>query len=310
MDTGRMPACIDVPLVGGNNTSVPDMLNKADAIKAAINTQSLNAHGGNRCDHDKNQFKRPTFLRDAKRRPHCLEEAKRRIELAIGDNFRYPQFAGLFYHSDANGRRRRSERIEGVLSLALPTLLHVLNLQRMACGFYDSGNNFHYYNFLYLQDKTNQNYSRIKREMDVLQKEKIILVTTTRKPNNDGSWRTTSVQIEFTDKIFQMLELMPEFEKDRERAACKFYEKQKRLDHNREKRQMFKKPHFTTDKTDKTSSAPVNDLKSLTQKLTRPYSAPQRGRGQDIKDLYQRARSQGYTPEQAAEIVRKKYPPS
>lgn len=310
MESGRMPVCDAKPLVGSNITNVPNKsLTGADLSQKSVNTQVFVY--GNRCDHDKNNFKRPNFLTNAKRRPHSLEEAKRRIDQSIHDNFRYPEFAGIFFHSAADqgsGRHRRSERIEGILSLALPTLLQTLNLHRMACGFYDNRNEFHYFDYLYLQDKTSQNYSRVQREMSDLQTAGIIKVNNIRKMNNDGTFRTVRVEIEFTDKIFAMLELMPEFLKDRETIAIKFHEKQSRLDNNKAKRDFYRKKTFP-DKKPSYLKKQAPSLHASVQSIVKRVSTPQSGRGYAIKQRMDQLQHQGFTPVQIMDFLKKEFPP-
>ncbi len=318
MESGRMPACDIVPFDGRDIASGVECPLQGENINYYSSMQAV-LKGGNRCDHDKNNFKKPAFHGVSKRRPHVLEEAKRRIDTAVSYHFRYPMYSGLFYHQDqdgkANGRQIRSERVEGVHSLALPTLLQTLNLHRMACGHYDNRNQFHYYNYAYLESQTNQSSIRIKREMKLLQDRGVIKVNSIKEMNDDGSWRTISVQIEFTDKIFEMLELIPEFLKDRETSAIKFHDKQARLDKNQKKRDIYRKPAFTpprSPKTDKINQTLQPQLQTLTKGMCRLTKRPQavdKGRGMEIRDLYQRLTSQGCTPAEAAEIIRTKYPP-
>lgn len=309
MNLGRNPACIIVPCRGAaDNTSGKLDLTRQDDSQ---NSQCLQLKKqGNRCDHDKNRFKRPRFHEKAKKRPHSLEEAKRRIAASISDNFRYPMFAGLFYHKDEagkpNGRHIRSERIEGIHGLALPTLLQTLNLHRMACGYYDSHNRFHHYNYAYIENQTEQSSIRVKREMRQLQEAGIIRVSTVKEKNNDGSWRTKSVQIEFTDKIFEMLELMDEFLKDRETIALKFHARQAQIDKKRKKKEIYRKQSFKPRHVD---NRPALSCQSIARKLTIPSRGSNSGRGEEIRSAYNTLLSQGRSPQEAAEILRNKYPP-
>lgn len=311
MDSGRMPACVVAPCSGesGNTSGLNIVLTGADANNYYSGNQPFVK--GNRCDHDKNNFKKPAFHGVSKRRPHVLEEAKRRIYTSISDHFRYPMYSGLFYHQDqtgrANGRQIRSERIEGVHSLALPTLLQTLNLYRMACGHYDSGNKFHHYNYAYLESQTDQSAARVKREMALLQERGVIKVNTIREQNNDGSWRTTRVEIEFTDKIFEMLDLLPEFLADRETSSIKFHEKQIRLDKNRAKKDLYRKTSFRPDP--KVVNNHSKGLQSLTTKLTKPYKPTENGRGVKIRDAIQNLVAKGVSLPDAMETVKKLFPP-
>jgi hypothetical protein len=240
--------------------------------------RSQSQSSGNRCDHNKNSFKRPKVLRNAKRRPHCLEEAKRRIYEAIDNNFRYPKFAEIFFHKNGCGgdgapvrhlaRKRRSEGVEGILSLTLPLLLHTLNLHKMACGFYDKNNNFHYRDYVYLETSTDQSSIRIKREMAVLKRLEIINVINMREQNNDGTWRHIGTRIEFTDKIFDMLELMPEFLADREYSYRRFQKDQKIID-NKEKTLSSFKPKNPYERKSKVDNSRVESCQSSAKILTK-----------------------------------------
>lgn len=318
MDSGRIPACDIVPLAGDHIASGCEVLIGRNSNDYYPSMQESHIKKGNRCDHDKNKFKRPSVFDNAKRRPHCLEEAKRRIYESINDNFRYPQFAGLLFHkagsADQNGsvrdesRKRRSERIEGIFSLTLPLLLHNLNIHKMACGFYDQNNNFHPQDYSYIESKTDQSSVRVKREMAVLQSEGIIKVNTQRELTNDGVWRTKSVEIEFTDKIFEILELIPEFLNDRETSYKMFHEKQSRLDKNQAKRDIYRKSSFSPDKNrNKANLKP--SLSSGLRGCVKPVPAAQKGRGAAIKERMQQLQYQGHTPTQIFDLLKKEFPP-
>jgi len=308
MDWGRNPACNIESLAGCHIASGTDSVTERDDKEARADSQALI---GNRCGHDKHRYKKPLFSNSTARRPHVIEESKRRVQQAFSDIYAYPKFTQVFYHPvnlEGGGRRRRSEAIEGTLSLTLTALLHTLNLQKMACGFYDSGNKFHYYNYAWIEKATDQHAARVKREMKVLQDYGIIKVVTNRQRNSDGSWRTIDVRIEMTDKIFMMLDLEDAFTRDRETISIKFHTKQARLDKNRARRDIYRKPSFSQPKA--RASSKDASIALLTAQLTRRPSNPiKSGRGQEIKDLYLRLTSQGVSPAEAAEIIRNKYPP-
>lgn len=322
MELGRNPARVVVPFAGSHNTDGADVLIGQNNNHYYSSMQYLHTKfvrfsliRGNKCGHDKNTFKRPAFHGKAKRRPHSIEEGKRRIDAALNDHFRYPEFSGLFYHQDndglPNGKRIRSERREGVHGLALPTLLQSLNLHRMACGHYDNQNQFRFYDYGYLQNQTDQASIRVKREMKLLQDRGVIKVNTRREQNPcTGKWRTIGVSIEFTDKIFQLLDLMPEFLQDREKISGKFYDKEKRKEKKLRKQDIYRKPNF---KPSKSGAKPEVGLQSLTQKLTmnhrkvdKPQSNP---RAVQMQKLYGTLVSKGYTPQAAIELIKKTYPP-
>jgi hypothetical protein len=143
--------------------------------------------------------------------------------------------------------------------------------------------------------------------MAVLQSGGIIKVNTRREMTHDGIWRTTDVEIEFTDKIFQILDLIPEFLSDREYQSVKFHEKQQRLDKNRAKKNLYRKPSFRP--SNKVIHNHTKDLQSLTKKLTKPYKPTQSGRGVQIRHAIQKLLDKGVSLPVAIEAVKKLYPP-
>lgn len=304
MDLGRKPVYEDNSFcreIFANGSQ--DKLDERNNSHKSVNAQLLKQ--GNGCNHDKNNFRRPDFTGNGKRRPHVIEEAKRRIEQAVSDIFMFSEFTRVFYHPLKNerGRRRRSESVEGTFCLALPMLIHGLNLSRMECGFYKNDNEFHSYDYAYLVNKTNQNYSRIKREMKLLQELGIIKVISTREKTADGAWRTKNVRIEFTDRIFQMLELMDEYLRDRETSDKMFHGKQSRLETERKRLERFRKPYF------KSKPYQAKGLQSLPEKLTKRPAMVVKGQGLEIREQLNDLVRKGMSVPQAIEALKKLKPP-
>jgi hypothetical protein len=306
MNSGRMPAC-DISLFSRQS----DIASVVEPIQGDNNQNSLIAQEsrkGNRCGHNKDSFKRPKIFREAKRRPYVIEEAKRRVYAALEHNFRFTAFSGLFYHQDENGkgtgRKIRTERVEGTHSLTLPVLLHHLDIHRMACGHYDNRNEFRYYNYAFLENATDQNAIRIKREMKLLKERGILEVVTLREQNNDGSYRTKEVRIEFTDKIFEMLELLPEFLLAREEKAIKFHEKQARLNNNQKKREIYRKTAKFKSKQPKTPNQNPTLSSKLQSCIKRPPSDSNAGSGIAIRDKINNLVAKGFSVKDAMELIR------
>src|ERR1044072_8410279 len=111
MNLDRISACNVSPLVGPEQSqAVPDNLQgQSNAELKRLQSISL----GNRCGHNKNKFKKPTFYGLRKpnaRRPHTIEEALKRIDsaekrLRESPNrsrfylFEDERFASLFYRA-------------------------------------------------------------------------------------------------------------------------------------------------------------------------------------------------------------------
>jgi hypothetical protein len=314
MNSGRMPACDFLPYQGRQTTSVPDVLIGQNNIRYYHSMQHLvhtkftkfTIERGNRCGHNPNRLKKPKFHAAHKRRPHVLEEAQRRIDQAISNIYLYPEFTKMFYHStNKKGirRRRRSESIEGAICLALRALLNSLNLKRMACGHYDKANRFIHYNSGYIVKNTDQSKIRVKRELKLLQEYEIIKINTKRAQRIDGSWETTQVEIEFTDKIFRMLNLMDEFLKDRETCNIKFHEKQRVLDKNHEKKNFYDKKSFNL-------HAKKDRLPAILKPIIKRIPLREKGDGYKIRDKIKQYVSQGLSVSDAMTLVKQQYPPS
>jgi hypothetical protein len=308
MDSGRKPACDTVLLAGSNIASGCKVLIGRNSNDYYPSMQELYIKRGNRCDHDKNNLKQFIPPKNYKIRPHSIEEALRRLKEVEDKPNKYGNVIPLFFHpADKGGRKRRSERLESTKRLVLAALINTLNLQAMAIGYYNNRNEFHYFGYAKLILLTELNASRLKRAMKDLQDMELVKVVSIREKDEKGRYRTREVKIEFTDKIFQMLHLMDEFLKDRETSAIKFHEKQSRLDKNRQKKENFRKPFFSS--TIKKAKQEVGNIGGIANKIGKPIPKPTRGRGQEIKELYGNLIARGSTPQEAAEIIRTKYPP-
>ena len=184
---------------------------------------------GNRCGHDPKKIRIPLFPAHHKRRPHALEEAKRRIIFAQNSPYDFPHMGEVFHHPNKNGRKRRSEGVEAINNLVLSTLLHTVNLATMASGDYEKGNHFKHYDYYKLSQLAGMSYPRFKRAMAELQRLGFVHVVPCFKKNHNGDFRINYVQIILTEKIFRALGLMNELQKDRERALTKWKRKTSKI---------------------------------------------------------------------------------
>lgn len=313
MEMGRNPARVVVPLPGMHNTDGADVLIGHNSNNTFDSMQHLRtAIKGNRCGHDKHNLLRLIRPENHKRRPHSIEEALRRLEEIDNRPNKYGDVTCLFFHAkDKGGRKRRSERLEATKRLVLSALLNWLGLQKMVFGYYNNRNEFHYFDYSKIQQVTGLSSIRIKRAIKDLKEQEILKVNIKRDLNPfTGEYRTKNVEIELTDKIFQMLELIPEFLADRDSAAKKFYDKQKRMDKKIRRLDIYRKPNF---RASKPVAKPEVGIKSLTQKLTmnrlKVDKAPVNPQGQQAQKMYSILRAKGYSPQEAIELIKKAYPP-
>lgn len=343
MESGRMPACVVLPLPGPDNTSALD-LNPTGRDNSQDLTKKQVFVYGNRCDHDKNNFKVPPVFGKTKsgaRLPHAISECGKRLQylasrirggisrndiereklnhtgmlqwfIALYDN---PKFIGFLYHNTPGkpARKRRSESLEAIIFITLGTIISRLNLYKMAYGFFNSGNEFVYFDYARIAKEAGISIIRVKRAMKILQASGFFKVISIKKTLNDGKIINIATQIHATDLVFDFLGLMPEFLKDRETSAIKFHEKQSRLDNNQAKRDFYRKQTFPAKKPSylKKVGASFKGAKqevSLQSCVKRP-SAPQSGRGYAIKQRMDDLKYQGLPPQQIMDILKKEFPP-
>lgn len=312
MKLSRRTAAQDEVFPGGKAAST--RCNKDNNV--FNNTAGLVKKQGNRCAHDKNNLKIPEWYGVDKKRPNIIEEANRRIFSNISNKswFRFPEFSGLLYHlnDEGKGRKIRSERVEGTYSLALPTLLQHLDIHKMACGHYDNRNIFRYYNYSFIKEKTDQTYVRIKREMKLLQDRGIINVINRCEINEDGEYEHIETRIEFTEKIFEMLDLTEEYLRDRETSCEKFHERQSKIDKNKKRLEVFrKKSKFDQKKLNKKSKTYNSNLQiiHLKSKYNQENHLLKKGNGEQVNWQIQNLVAAGHTIAEAFEIVKSQYPP-
>jgi len=343
-----MPASVAIPLVGEYNASGFDVLIGHNNSHYYYSMQLSHANfvnfsltPGNRCGHDKNKIKVSPFYRTStlrNRSPHVIEESGKRLAFIasqlrtrISQDFidrgkdkpsgmlswylslyEDRRFLRLLYdiRDDRPSRRRRSESLEAALFITLGTLISRCNLYKMAYGYFDQRNRFDYFDYARIVKHSGLTLSRVKRAMKVLQDSGLVKVTPIYKTLNDGAKVTDYTVIELSEEVFFMLGLKNEFLDDRETSSIKFHAKQSRLDKKQAKREMFRKPNFSTSKK---KAKPEVAIQSLAQRLSinrpkvdkvqpNPIAAP------SLK-LYGTLVAKGYTPQQAIELIKKTYPP-
>lgn len=267
MNLDRISACNVSALTGTEHTQAEPINQQGQSNAELKRLQSISL--GNRCDHNKNKFKKPKFygqLHVNDRRPHSIHEALRAIDHAEERLRAFPKrsrfylfenerFASLFYRIGKNGKRRyrRSESIESAIFLALRAIIYSTDLYRMACGFYDNRNQFHFYNYGYLEKETNQSEIRIKRGMAVLQEEGLVKVVKVVETLNDGAIRTKEVRIEVSEDVFNMLGVTDQLLKDRQNRHIKWQERQNRLDAKDKHKNLYKPRPLTERRVDNKS---------------------------------------------------------
>lgn len=180
---------------------------------------------GNRCGHVANNFKRPTYVGDNKRRPFCIAEAERRIGRAQNNINDFPLLKELIYNADNGGRKFRSEFREASTALVLSAILHNLWLYAMAVGHPDNNDKFRYLGYERIRNVTQLSNARIYAAMALLKKLEIISVQPIWQFKEDGTVKTREVRIKVSPKIFDMLGLTKEFLKDRQKQEEKYFKK-------------------------------------------------------------------------------------
>lgn len=224
---------------------------------------------GNRCGHTSNNFRRPTYIRDTKRRSHSIQEAMRRLIYSETHRYYFPQLGQIIYNANRGGRLRRSEFREAATALILSALLKDISLYAMAFGYFDNQEKFHYYNYERLKNVTGLSDKRICSVMKRLQELEIVKVTRILDERENGKIITKKVIIKLTDKIFEMLELTNEFLKDRQDDTVKHQKIEARLNKKRKQLECFKpRSKFIT----KTKPITSNVIKRVPKAISNGFS--------------------------------------
>lgn len=336
MDSGRMPACDAVlPLAGSNNAS-GDKYSSTGRDNTNYYPSMQPVLSGNRCDHDKNSLKvSPVYgaRKSTNRRPQVIEETGRCLQYLasrIRDGicrddvereknkptgvlqwfvslFENPGFLRFLYHigDGKPGRKVRSEGFESTLLITLGTLIFGLDLHKMAYGYYDKANRFVFFDYGSLIKNSGLSLSRLNRAMKFLKEIGIISVSPIVKTLNDGKKITVETRITVSEEIFMILGIHKEFLQDRQYASINYEKRQKPIDARQKYLDLYKAP-LKSKKSFKQRQTLQAGIQSIAKS---PYKPAQKGRGQEIKDLYGNLTAQGLTPAEAAEIIRTKYPP-
>jgi hypothetical protein len=336
MESGRMPACVAVPCSGDAiNTSGCNVLNRADANNYYSGNQALIK--GNRCDHDKNHFKKPTFYGSSGyqgKRSYSIKRACTVLEdilgfksgragrrhfselLRDGDKtaqgilqlFEEPKLAKLFHHYDDAGeidRPIRSERVESAYALVTRTLINGVDLRTMAFGFWDNkANRQVYFNYDDIAGKTGLTKSRIQRAITLLKEIGLVTVNRVVQTLSDGKIIHKQTQIFLSEDIFALLGLRQEMLEDRRYAMIKWDKEQRKLEDRKKYLDSYRKPP-----SKKVYNNHAQGLQRLTHKMTTPYAPKNAGNGLKIRDAIQTLVSKGVSLPDAIEAVKKLYPP-
>lgn len=269
MNIGMEPACSVLPSRGVTTSGHIDNVKTKDT-SFPLTKQVVKYPPGNKCWHDKNNLKRPNFRKNSKRKPHVIEESLRRLFHFVSNPFLYPEAAGLFYRKCKSVRRRRTEAIEGALTLTLAALYNGCNLSNMAYGLPNHSNQMVYHNYSNLRNATGLSEIRQKRMMAILQSYDLVAVETIVEKElicNDGfiKYRTECVRITLSEKAFTMLGLEEELLKDRKSALERHNDKLKKKQTYLNKLAIYKpRPIFTRQQRKATKY-----LKNATQAITK-----------------------------------------
>jgi len=221
MKIGMEPAC-NVNSLHGNITSGHLKFNNRKNDNSICLTMQEgkreNLSKGNRCGHDKNNLRKPIFHKTSKRQPYIIAESRRRLSDAIdfrNDMQLYPGLRPLFCNQNhKRSRKRRSEAVEGALSLTLHALIYGLNVYTMAYGMVNNRNETVYHDYTNLRNATRLTPWRQKRMIAILKAQDICVVDKIVNEHN----KTVKMIIRLTPKIFTMLGLEEEFLKGRAKA--------------------------------------------------------------------------------------------
>lgn len=188
-----------------------------------------NFQPGNKCNHNKKFLRYPIFPVDKKRRPHVIEELKRRIVQAIDNPLLFKNFVSFFRHE--NKRKRRTDGLESLVCGTLMCLVQDLNLHNLQYGQYQyNTNSFMNYNYGRIESSTGFSKIRIKRAMGVLKSLGIVSVTPVAKTLNDGAVINDKTIIVLSVDLFKYFDLYLEYLHDSQKICSKYYDRKMKIE--------------------------------------------------------------------------------
>lgn len=232
MIKGRKPVCALNLLAGEQHTDGLISNNEENNSKLKVPNQVV---VGNKCNHNKNDLKFASFPETDRRRPHVIEEAKRRIKPYISSKNVFTK--NIFTHHDSTkgGRKRRTEALESVCTKVLFSLIHDCNLVNMQYGQYFYNNNtFLNYDLSKLQKVTGCSMIRVKRAISVLKFLDLITVVSIPHRLDDGYIHDKTI-ITISPEVFNLLDVSLEFLADKRKASIRYQNRSNKMRDKMEK---------------------------------------------------------------------------
>lgn len=232
-----------------------------------------NLSKGNRCGHDKNNLRKPIFHKTTKRSPYIIAESRRRLSEAVdfrNDMQLYPGLRPLLRHqNNKRSRKRRSEAVEGALSLTVDALIYGFNINTMAYGMVNDRNETVYHDYSNLRKVTGLTPWRQKRMIKILKDHDICVVDNIVDENH----KHVKTIIRLTDKIFTLLNLEEEFLKGRAKAKEIYDRNQELRDRYLQKLRQYKPKQIMSKEKRKSQSTATNEIADLFSKMKPSYKA-------------------------------------
>lgn len=256
MREGRIPAQVsvlvsrpDINLCGTTHSKVDNSAANAE------NQPSVEKIPGNGCFHNPKKFHYAIKKEKSNLRPHCIEEAKRRLKHIEREKFKYVNFIDMIFKP--SGRQKKSEARERDMNLFGQIILDTLNITVMKCGAGMTNKNvFVPWSLKYICGKYQDNegrdldYKRMLRALEEYQRCGYVDVNEIRKeikkPTGEVIWRTIDVEILVGEKIFRDLNLYDEFLADRRKALMKMINRQHAINEKKQENEKYK--HYSSPK--------------------------------------------------------------
>lgn len=239
---------------------------------------------GNRCGHNKNNFKKPPFYGSSGYKGRRSFSIKRSIEtlnaiifhrsssergarfrnllrervhssLRIMELFENKRLKELFFHDPKsegeNSRAIRSESVEATNGIVEQIIIDGVDLRTMAFGFFDyEANKQVYFDYNYIVRKSGLSLSRVQRAITRLKKLNLITVDRiVTKSEFDGKFKHKETRIYVSPEIFTLLGVEEQFLKDRSYAETEHRKKMDKI--NLRKAYLEKNKFYNTEKNKK-----------------------------------------------------------
>lgn len=259
----RMSACSVETLTRYHTTSGPNTIQQGQCNSTEELVQSVIVRHGNRCGHFPSIPRLLIPPKKHKKRFPILHRLKENLAEAYFYPLKY-EIGELFYHDDKtnkSGRKRkvRSDAREPMTHRVGQAILHYVNIEMMALGFFNGKGRFINFGIDFLSKVTGVSYSQTRTTIKAFEKSGYLTIEENKYKTLNGEMRSGPSMIRISPKLFLSLGATEE-EIDQ-------YKNKKSKEHEKEVRRIKAKEYYDNQKSTKKNAK--KELKNIRELLTK-----------------------------------------